>query len=555
MLTFLRIENLALIERVEIEFGPGLNAMTGETGAGKSVVLESIGLLLGDRAQPALVRDGCDRGSVEALVDLRRSRPVSDWLAEHCLVDEEMGELLIRREILASGRSRAFVNGRLVTVAQLAELGALLVDIHGQNDHQSLMDPKRQCDLLDDHGECTDLRVDFEAAWDELATARLELQKLEADDLSWRQRLDFLQFQIAEIEELGIGEGEVGGLEAERGRLAFVDALTEDAAGALGLLVEGDERPALDGAGQALRLVERMLSRDPGLGDLHALLEGAVAQLSDATSQLESYASRLEGDPERLAFVEERLDAIQRLTRKHGVDAEGLLGLLENLLQEADSLTDRDSRRDELAATVARLEMALKAKANTLTKARKAAAAKFARAVEKTLRPLAMADARFEVGLVERRELCRHGAEDVEFRLSANKGEKPASLRRVASGGELSRTMLALRTVAARAESVPILLFDEIDAGISGQATVKVADALEKLGGRHQVLCITHQAGIASRASQHLEVTKSTRRGRTIIHVRNLSPDERRRELARLLDGGKSGKSLELAEELLLRSA
>ncbi|MEQ8822489.1 MAG: DNA repair protein RecN [Sumerlaeia bacterium] len=570
MINLLRIRDLALIDSLDIEFGPGLNALTGETGSGKSIVLTSIGLLLGGRAQPASVRGGAKRATVEAILDIAGRPGVQHWLTEQGLESPEPNELLLRREVLSTGRSRGSINGRLATAGQLADLGRLLVEIHGQNDQQSLLQPARQRALFDDHCVSQTLRLAVAETYDRYTEARERFESLSAQDSAWRQRLDFLDYQIREIEELGLSPGEKDGLLAERERLAHVDSLQRGVGEILACLSESPaaEPVAIDLVGTAHGTLHDLCRYDQGLADVAESLNEAMARLQDASRDLEGYLSRLEGDPNRLATIDDRLEAIKRLERKHGCEAENLLAKMESMAEEAGTLRNRDSHRDELTESLNRLEHDLRDRAQALTAARQRECDRFATEVVHLLKDLSMPGVRFQVALLPHKSsglelsghgdpirVSREGAEQIEFLISTNDGEDLHPLRKIASGGEVSRVMLALRTLSAEKEAVPVLIFDEVDAGISGIATRSVAARLAELGGRHQILCVTHQAAIASQADMHLVVSKSPRGGRTITTVIPVNGDQRRQELARLLDGAVSDKSLELANEMLSASA
>lgn len=552
MLVLLRVAHLALIESLDVEFSPGLNVLTGETGAGKSILLEALDLLLGERAAPGCIRRGADRAEVEAVFDLRVCAHVRQWLDEQGLLSREPDELVLRREIMLKGRSRAWINGRLVTVGQFADLGALLAEIHGQHQAYSLLRPARQRELLDAFGGHEDLCRASAAAWKQFSDVRARLEALDADDREWRQRLDFLEYQIAEIDALGLSDGEQERLAAERQRLAHVGALTGGVARVLAMLSEGDDASALDLVGQAQHELEALVEHDAQLSDAASTLDEVAARLADLARELSSYASRLEDDPERLAEIEDRLEAIRRLERKHGQGTAAILESLAAMRAEAAALANRDSDREQLAAKLAHEQAALAAAAAKLSRARQSAARTLERRMRGVLKDLALPAVRFEVALPPREAPGPEGAEAVEFHFSANAGEEMKPLREVASGGELSRVMLALYALGAEKDRLPLLVFDEIDTGLSGNAARQVAGVLGQLARAHQILCVTHQPTIASRAARHFVVSKSPSHGRTVTRVENLEGDSRRREVARLLDGSGGAKSLELAEELLV---
>jgi DNA repair protein RecN (Recombination protein N) len=568
VLTLLRIRNLAVVEALELEFGPGLNALTGESGAGKSVVLEALGLLLGERAQPGAVRPGAGAAEVEGSFDLSGRGDLRDWLAEQGFADDE-GEVIVRREVQARGKSRSWINGRLATVGQLAALGERMAEVHGQHASQALATPASQRGFFDGLTGLGAQAAEVEAAWHSLAELRAECEALESAEREARQRLDFLRFQIAEIEELALEPGEDEALRGERDRLAHVDALGSGVRRVRCLTEEGEAESAAaaDLLGQALHELEGLARLDATLTPLAAQLEGVTAQLADVIQTLAGYADRLEADPERLHEIEGRLHHIRRLERKYGCGVEGILSSLAALREEERALAGRDQRRSELDAEIESHGVALSKRALELSMGRRQAAKGFVRRVQELVRGLALPGARFEVAFLaagangievgpadSRVRVGPEGAERVEFRFSANEGVAPTALGAGASGGELSRLMLALHALSAEREGVPLLVFDEIDTGLSGAASQKLAAMLAELGRHRQVLCVTHQPLVASRAARHLALRKESRRGRTLVRVAEVCGDTRRAEVARLLDGGASRKSLELAGEMLLAS-
>ncbi|MDK2971512.1 MAG: repair protein RecN [Candidatus Sumerlaeota bacterium] len=561
MLTLLRVQNLAVVESLEVELGPGLNVLTGESGAGKSVVLDALALLLGQRAQPSAIRTGARAADIEGIFDLEHHPALRAWLDEHGFGPVE-DDLLLRRQLLAKGKSRAWINGRLATIRQLAEFGEHLAELHGQHESHALLRPARQRELYDALAGADAARQAVASAHRAVTEARAQLERLQRDDRETRQRLDFLNFQIAEIEELGLEAGEDAELRQQRDLLAHVDALQSGVSLLQRLLHESDgEIPcAGDLMGQALHELGHLVTLDSSLNPVFEQLHGAAALLQESTRELESYAARLEHDPQRLHEIESRLDAIRRLERKYGTGADGILQTLDSLRTEREAICGTEGQRDDLVRDLAIFEQKLADAADALSALRRKGAKAFARRIQEAIRSLALPGARFEAAFeavangieVGGRRIAPDGAERVEFRFSANAGESLAPLADVGSGGEVSRVMLALHALAAEAESVPLLVFDEIDTGISGEAAVRLADTLEALGAHRQVLCVTHQPTIASRARRHLAVRKSERKGRTLVTVEVMDAEARRLEVARLLNGAASTKTLELATEMLM---
>lgn len=568
MFLYLRIENLALVEQAELDCGPGLNVLTGETGAGKTVILEALALLAGEKANYASVRSGASRACVEATCDLGNRPGIQSWLDARGLLSEDPGELVIRREIPAKGRGRVSINGHLATVGQLAELGRLICAFHGQHDSHGLAEPSRQRDLFDAVAEAGPHRRSLAEAWQVMQDTRERLESLDRGERDVRQRLDFLRFQIDEIETVSPETDEVETLRRERDRLAHVEALRESLQRVEFLLGETtpDTPCAMDILGEGQAALEDASEMDESLLPLATDFAETVDRLTATSREIGSYLSRLEADPARLEEIENRLADIRRLERKYGEGTETIQAALEEMKREAEELTSRDTRREELADELRQSEQELLARAGNLARARAKAQPGFVKRLQALLRELAMPRARFEVRIEpigERHgiEIAKgdgdtvwvgpNGSERVEFYFSANPGEEPKPVREVASGGELSRLMLAFHAVLARRGELPVLVFDEIDSGIGGEAARRVGEVLATLSEHHQVFCVTHQPTIASRAARHFVVSKVSGRRRTVTRVVSMEGEDRRRELARLLDGAASAKSLELAGEML----
>jgi DNA repair protein RecN (Recombination protein N) len=559
MIETLRIENLAIVGRAELEFGPGLNVLTGETGAGKSIVLGALALLAGGRASPDLVREGEEEAVVEALFRVEALPELAAELERRGL--GAGGELVVRRTIARSGRGRARVGGELVPAATLAELFAGRLEISSQHESQRLLRPGAQSRLLDAAGGLLGDRAALETAFERLRGLEREIAGLRARAEELARREDYLRFQVREIDESKVEAGQFEALLAERGRLAHAGRLIGEAGVAAALLAGeagGSDVPgALDQLADAARRVDALAGLDPGLGELAGRLRGARAELEDAARELARYAESIEVDPARLAALEERLARLERLRRKYGPDEAAILRCRADAAAELEALGGADARLGELERerAVAREQLAVLAR--RLSEARAGAAAELAREVEAQLRELAMPEGRFEIALVpveptEGMPCGPGGAESAEFLFSANAGEPPQALRRVASGGELSRVFLAVKSALRRAEAGMVLVFDEVDAGIGGRVADRVGRVLAELAGEHQVLCITHLPQIAARADVHLRVDKRTRGERTLAAVTRLEGRARVDEIARMAGGETVGKAtLRHAQELL----
>jgi DNA repair protein RecN (Recombination protein N) len=557
MLSRIHIENLAIVEKAEIEFAPGLNALTGETGAGKSVIVGALELALGGRASADALRAGQKLAVAEATFEAPFARSVANFVVKQLGLEWENGEtLVLRREISAQGRSRAFVAGQLVNAADLKTLGEMLVDLHGQHEHQSLFHLAAQRAALDAYGDYARAIEEYAGAHAEHSRLRRRQQELAEQARDFEKRLDFLDFQIGELEEAAPREGELAELESEEARLSNAESLAEAAQRAYALLYEGqgDEgASALAMLGEARRAAEQIADLDAEMRDLSEKFSEVEALVEDLGIALRSYASKCEADPERLETVVSRIEALRRLIRKHGAaDEAALVTLLAELKAEREKMTRDESERQEIDAKLAQAAKLLEKKGKELFRLREETAGKLSRAVMKTLARVAMEKAVFEADVRWTGEFTADGTDRVEFLLAANPGEGKKPLRETASGGELSRTMLAIKTALAKRDSIPTLVFDEIDAGISGETAARVGKLMEELAASHQILCITHHAAIAARAGHHLSVRKSASGGRTQMGAVVLEGDERLEELARMMGGDAAttaGKKL--AKELL----
>ncbi len=558
MLRHLRATNFAILSDVEIELGDGMNVLTGETGAGKSLIVEAVNLLRGGRASADIPRTGADEAVVEASVEIPddlRAR-VAGVLEGAGLPAGEDGEVFIRRVIQRGGRSRCYVNGALTTAARLAELGALLIDLSGQHQHQGLVDPARHLEILDLFSGEASLVAAMEVAWTELRRCDDAVQALGGDEREREARLDYVRFQLDELDTAGLRSGEDAEIEIERARLASVDALQSAARTAEELLYGGDDS-GRDRVAAASREIERAVRTDPTLEPVAKQLTEIETLIDDAADQLRGYADKLEGDPERLGWLDERLALIRRLTRKHGGTLDEVVAKVGELRTELASLTGRDEKLAEAQAARVVAEGAAIAAAAALTKSRSKAARKLEKDVAAALTELGMGAAKLTI-VVEARPLGPTGADRIELMLASNKGEDTRPLAKVASGGELSRIMLALKLALRSADEVATYVFDEVDTGIGG-ATAQVVGAQIRAvasseNGR-QVLCVTHLPQIAAFADHHFHVEKTELAGRTETHVKKLTGTARKDELARMLGGSATSKARAHAAELLAEAA
>jgi DNA repair protein RecN (Recombination protein N) len=554
MLRHLRVTNFAILSDVAIELGDGMNVLTGETGAGKSLIVEAVNLLRGGRASADIPRAGTDEAVVEAIVAIPE-----DLAARVAGVIEGAGasagdaEVVIRRVIQRGGRSRTYVNGALTTLARLAELGALLIDLSGQHQHQGLVDPGRHLEILDAFAGEPALGAAMAAAWAELRRCDEELAALGGDERAREARLDYLRYQLEELDGAGLAPGEDAAIDVERARLAAVDQLQAAARAAEDALYGGDDS-ARDRVAVAAREVERAARTDPVLEPVTRQLGEIETLIDDAADQLRGYADKLEGDPERLAWLDERLALIRRLIRKHNGSLDDVIAKAAELRAELAALTGRNTRLAELAALRASAEAAAVAAAAALTRSRGRAARRLEKEVGAALAELGMGSARLSV-IVEPRTLGPTGADRIELMLASNKGEDLRPLAKVASGGELSRIMLALKLALRRADEVATYVFDEVDAGIGGATAQVVGSQIRAVADHRQVLCVTHLPQIAAYADHHFHVEKTEIAGRTETHVHRLNATARKDELARMLGGHATSKAKAHAAELLAEAA
>ena len=536
MIRFLSIRDLAIVDAMDIEFEQGFNVLTGETGAGKSIIIGALGLLVGERGGGDLVRTGASRALVQATFET-----------------EEGKESIVRREIPARGRARIFIDDVLATASGLRTLGRRLVDIHGQHEHQVLLDPRSHIGLLDAYGGLEPTVAEVAAAHDHWRNAEKRLEAERRSALEVAERVEFLEFQLQEIDRVSPQPGEDDLLRNERRRLANADRLLSLASGAYATLYERDDS-VLSALGGVWRQLDELAALDSAFVEHAAARETVAPLLDDLAHALRSYAAAVEVSPDRLAEVEARLADIERLVRKYGGSLDAVLERRAAIARELRSCTDAETRRTALEGEAGAARAAYLDAARTLSARRVTQARSLAPALEAELRQLAMPNGRVEVavdtGLEEERWGPR-GTDRVELFLSANPGEDARPLAKVASGGELSRVMLALRTLVVTDTAGKTLVFDEVDAGIGGRAADRVGERLRALGDRYQVLCVTHAPQLAAYATAHFGVSKRVSDGRTRTAVERLTQVERVAELARLMTGSVSSAARASAAELL----
>jgi len=537
MLRELRIRNFAVIETVTVPFAPGLNVLTGETGAGKSILIDAILLIRGERAQSDVIRTDAETATVEAVFDVVGNRAVAAGLEEAGLAIED-DQLVIRRELARSGRHRAFVNDSPVTVGLLERLGDHLVEVHGQHEHQRLLEPARQLELLDRFAGAEGLREQVAQLFAKYRAAREGVERMRAAERDRAQRQDLLRFQVSELDAARLRPGEEEELRAERMRLQHAERLGKGLAEASALLVD-DQDAAASRLTRAARLFRDLGRLDPGFAAPADLLDAAAAHVEDVLVAVRALRASVDAEPGRLEAIDDRLDALIRLRRKYGDTEAAMLAFREVAARELERLEHHEEIVAAEERRVAELRSELLARAGALSEARRAAAGRLAALIQREVRALGMERGRLEIAIdpAGPDEVTARGLDCVELRFSANPGEELRPLARIASGGELSRTMLAVQAVFAAADRIPTMVFDEVDAGIGGHVASVVADKLAAAAAGRQVLCVTHLPQIAARAQHHFLVVKGVSGRRTRAAVTVLEGAARVEEVARMLGG------------------
>ena len=570
MLVELSVRNFALIEEVRLSLEAGLNILTGETGAGKSILLDAVSLILGGRASSEFVRKGADKATIEALFVVEMDQEMHEMCEEYGL-DIEDGNILIVREISANGKNVCRINGRLVTVQMLKHFGQYLINMHGQHEHQSLSDPREQLALVDAYGgdQVLATRMEVAAAYHEFRDARQRLREAKLGEQERIQRLDILRFQLQEIQEAHLRSGEDEELEDERKRLAHSEKLFAVSSSSYARLYAGSGRSSstLDLLNETISELEGVVRYDESLLPVLELVKTSLYNIEEAAHVLRAYRDDIEFNPDRLSHLEDRLATIRRLRKKYGDSVEDILELAERLQSDLEALENHEENLARLSRDVERTGAILAKKAVALSKLRRAAAQELSEAVMGELVELMMPKVQFAIsfsqiqeedGLVigERRiHVSEMGIDRVEFLFSPNVGESLRPLAKIASGGELSRTMLALKSILANADNVGTLIFDEVDTGISGRAAQAVAEKLAGIASNRQVICVTHLAQVATMADTHYLIQKNQQGERTRTEVVTLDEQQRVEEVARMLSGAElTETTLRHAEEMLERA-
>lgn len=553
MLTTIQIDNFAIIDHLEVDFHGGMTVLTGETGAGKSIIVDALSLVLGIRADAAVVRTGSKCADISASFDLSKLSSISDWLIEQELSAE--GDCLLRRLVNREGRSKAFINGHPVTLTMMKQLGEQLVDIHGQHAHQALLRSGVQSNMLDNFGNLHKQRQQLKADWHYWKKLENELSLLQQSEQERHDRHELLDYQVSELDDFGISAAEISTIDKEFNRLANTSQLLEQTEEQYHLLYLKEQNSAFELVSQGAAKLEQLAKLDTALSPVSELLHGASIQIQEATEQLRQYQDQVEQDPEQLKQLDQRLAQLHELARKHRVDAKLLPELHIRLHEELQKLNNSTERHDNLELDVSDAKNQYLQAASSLSKARHKTAGKLNKAITDYLSQLGMVDGKFAVdfeALPEAR-YNSEGIEKISFLVTANPGQPLQPLSKVASGGELSRISLAIQVVTVTDSSIPCLIFDEVDVGIGGGTAEVVGNLLHKIADKAQVLCVTHQAQVASKGDQHYRVIKSNKDDLTNTLIEDLSAEQREEEIARMIGGIKiTEQTRKHAAEMLL---
>lgn len=555
MLNQIYIRNFAIIDELELELDSGMSVMTGETGAGKSILVDALGLVLGDRAESEVVRHGAERAEICAYFDIGQLSSVQTWLKQRDLDNSD--ECVLRRIISAEGRSRGYINGSPAPLQLMKELGEMLVDIHGQHQHQSLLKPGIQRHLLDDYAGNKSLVEQIYSLYQEWKNATQQLETLRQNAREKDARLELLRYHTQELEALDLSANELTQLNEEQRRLANGGKLLDQCSSALNALYESDEDNALNLINQHLAELESLRQLDPQLASVCDMLNEATIQIQESCNELRHYVDRLELDPERLNWVEQRLSSIYDMARKHHVEPEALPELLANFTAELQQLENVDIELETLQRQIEELTQQYAETAAKLSQKRKKTATKLAKEVTAIIRELGMPAGKFSISLTPREQQTphRHGLESISFEVAANPGQPAKPLSKVASGGELSRISLAIQVLLSNSQQIPSLIFDEVDSGIGGAVAESVGHQLRTLGKSHQVLCVTHLPQVAALGHQHFQVSKIIDKKITYTKIIKLGNQARQEEIARMLGGVEITKQTRAhAEEMISRA-
>lgn len=550
MLTHLSVQNFTLVDLLELEVHSGMTTITGETGAGKSILLDALGLTLGDRAEADRVRQGRERADICATFDISSITRARQWLDEHDLDSDT--ECLLRRVVTREGRSRGYINGQPAPLGQLKELGEMLIDIHSQHAHQSLLKKDTHRRLIDDYANHQELATDTRRHYKQWQESLLRYQQWRDNAEEITARTQLLRYQVQELDALGLESGEIEQLETEQRQLASAESILQSSQ-TVAQICEDDEAGILTSLHRALHLLNSLNDKPDALAITEELLQSAQIQIQEAQQELNHHIDSFEMDPQRLMQIEERLTSCYNIARKHRITPEELVQLHSSLNEELAQLGGDEDQLDTLEAQMLALKQDFMKSAEKLSKQRHKAAKQLQTAINKQLHELAMPNAKLALEVNSSADLASpHGIDDIDFLISTNPGQAPKALAKVASGGELSRVSLAIQVVTARSTTTPTLVFDEVDVGIGGATADVVGDLLRELGEQGQVLCVTHLPQVASKGHQHLLVHKETDKKSAQSTLTELSGDDKIMEIARMMGGAQMTKqTIAHAREML----
>ncbi|WP_286236675.1 DNA repair protein RecN [Neptuniibacter halophilus] len=550
MLIQLTIRDFAIVESLDLELSQGMTVVSGETGAGKSIMLDALGLALGDRAESGAVRHGADKADISANFCLEQIPEASRWLIDNDLDND--GECILRRVITKEGRSRCYINGRPAPAAMVKSLGEYLAAIHGQHEHQRLLKKEYHRTLLDEFAGQSPLAEQVRHSYEQWHQLSSELKRLSEQSAEQTARVQLLSYQVEELQQLALQEGEIEQLEAEQKTLANAGEIINTGHQLISLASESDDNNCVQVLHQCLHLLTNMQSESPSVRQAIEMFNSALIQVEEASSEIRHYLDRVEINPERQSEVEERLSGIFEIARKHRIHPNELLQFQQNLEQELAGLNRSDAELEQMAEEAEAARLAFLNKAEKLSKKRRQAASQLSKQVDQQLHSLGMPSAEISVALTPLHKPAAQGLEDVEFLIITNKGQPAKPLAKIASGGELSRISLAIQVITAQTSTTPTLIFDEVDVGIGGAIAEVVGRLLRQLGERAQILCVTHQPQVASQGHQHLFVSKRSDKTQTHTRINQLDNESRVQEVARMLGGiDITERSVEHAREML----
>lgn len=563
MLQALHIQNFAIIQELSLDFNQGMTVLTGETGAGKSIIIDAVGLLAGGRGSAEFVRYGTKKCLLEGQFLLNENKEVMRLLDKHA-IDSDDQVVMIQREIHATGRNVCRINGSIVTIAVLREIGNAMIDIHGQNEHQELMDSESHIELLDQYGNAKleTSKNRYQMLFKEYKKVKKEQNNWQYNEREFAQRLDILKFQVEEISDAQLEDNEEESLKEEEQKLSNHQSIVEALSNSYKALQGDEDSSGLDSVGQAMDIMSSIESMDEKFKQIYDTLSSAFFQIQEASSEIYNEMDSLEYDEERLNEIEERLNLIQQLKRKYGTSISEIKTFLQNAVDELEKIENREGQMDHLNKRVVELERKLLEEGKTLSTLRRQTALKLEKAIHEQLKELFMDKVVFEVQFLRDFKAFSmdsahdNGLDKIEFYVSTNPGEPLKPLVKVASGGELSRMMLAMKTVFSKEQGITSIIFDEVDTGVSGRVAQAIADKIYSVAFHSQVLCITHLPQVAAMADQHLYISKVIAEDRTSTHVEQLADKDKISEVARMLAGSEITKlTMDTANELLLLAA